>query len=50
MDSAGQAAIPNAELCIVPNCDHFVPQQSPALFVTTLLDFLDRNPFVDTGA
>lgn len=41
-------AIPNAELCVVPNCGHSLP--SPALFTTVLLDFLDRNPFVGSGA
>jgi pimeloyl-ACP methyl ester carboxylesterase len=39
-------AIPNSELCVVPNCAHGVPLRSPAIFVTALLDFLDRNPMV----
>ena len=39
--------IPNAELCIAPNCGHDVPGGSPALFTTALLDFLERNPFAD---
>ena len=43
-------AIPNSELCIVPNCAHGVPFQSPTIFVTALLDFLDRNPMAGSGA
>ena len=37
-------AIPNAELCILPRCGHFVLQQRPALFVAALLDFVAENP------
>jgi pimeloyl-ACP methyl ester carboxylesterase len=37
-------AIPNAELCILPNCGHLVPDESPELFVTALTEFLSRNP------
>ena len=40
-------AIPNSELCILPNCGHRVPHESPTLFVTTLLEFLAQNP-IDT--
>lgn len=40
-------AIPNAELCILPKCGHGVPYESPELFVTALLEFLTRNPFVE---
>jgi pimeloyl-ACP methyl ester carboxylesterase len=42
-------AIPNAELCILPNCDHGLPHERPTLFVTALLGFLSRNPF-DTAS
>lgn len=38
-------AIPNSELCILPNCDHELLLDSPKLFVTALLEFLSRNPF-----
>jgi len=37
-------AIPRAELCILPRCGHGVLQQSPALFVAALLDFVAQNP------
>ena len=40
-------AIPNAELCILPNCGHVVARQSPSLFATALLDFLALNPFCE---
>jgi pimeloyl-ACP methyl ester carboxylesterase len=43
-------AIPNAELCVVPNCGHVVTRQNPTLFTTALLDFLGRNPFPDSSA
>ena len=41
-------AIPNAELCILPNCGHGLPFDKPALFMTALLEFLSRNPFDDS--
>ena len=39
-------AIPNAELCILPNCDHGLPIEHPTQFVNLLLAFLSRHPFV----
>jgi pimeloyl-ACP methyl ester carboxylesterase len=30
---------------IVPDCGHMVPSESPAIFLTALIDFLARNPF-----
>jgi pimeloyl-ACP methyl ester carboxylesterase len=39
-------AIPNSQLCILPNCHHGMPwETNPALFTTILLDFLTMNPF-----
>ena len=38
-------AIENATLCILPNCGHMVLSESPAIFLTALMDFLARNPF-----
>ena len=39
-------AIPNSQLCILPNCHHSLPREtSLALFTTILLDFLTQNPF-----
>ena len=35
-------AIPNSSLCILPNCGHNLPHESPTLFVTTLLEFLGQ--------
>jgi pimeloyl-ACP methyl ester carboxylesterase len=40
--------IPNSELCILPNCGHGLPLDSPTLFMTGLLGFLSRNPFEDS--
>ena len=39
-------AIPNSELCILPNCGHALMVDSPTMFVTALLEFLSRNPMV----
>lgn len=40
-------AIPNSELCILPNCGHGLTLHSPTMFVSALLGFLARNPFDD---
>ena len=40
-------AIPNSELCILPNCNHVIVLESPSLFTTSLLEFLARYPFPD---
>ena len=40
-------AIPNAELCILPNCGHGLTLDSPTMFVIILLEFLARHPFDD---
>jgi pimeloyl-ACP methyl ester carboxylesterase len=40
-------AIPNAELGILPNCDHGLPGEQPEMFVTALIDFLSRYPMGD---
>lgn len=38
-------AIPNSQLCILPNCRHDLPWAiSPALFMAILLDFLAQHP------
>lgn len=37
-------SIKNAELCILPNCGHMVPVESPNLFLITMIDFISRNP------
>jgi pimeloyl-ACP methyl ester carboxylesterase len=42
-------AIPNSELCILPNCGHGLTVDSPTLFVTALLEFLSRTPFDDSN-
>ena len=42
-------AIPNSELCILPNCGHGLTLDSPTMFVNTLLDFLSRNSFDDAS-
>lgn len=41
-------AIPNSELCILPNCGHLLPVESPDMFVIALSDFLSRNPITET--
>ena len=40
-------SIPNAELGILPNCGHLLPDESPEMFLTLLSDFLSRNSIVD---
>jgi pimeloyl-ACP methyl ester carboxylesterase len=42
-------AIPNAELCILPNCGHLLPEESPEMFEKVLADFLSRNPIVESN-
>jgi pimeloyl-ACP methyl ester carboxylesterase len=37
-------AIPDAELCIMPNCVHSLGDESPTIFVTALLQFLAKHP------
>jgi pimeloyl-ACP methyl ester carboxylesterase len=39
-------AIPNSELCILPNCGHGLMADCPKMFVTALLEFLSRNPMI----
>jgi pimeloyl-ACP methyl ester carboxylesterase len=39
-----RAALPRAELCIVPNCGHTVNLAQPALVQLVLYDFLRRHP------
>lgn len=38
-------AIPNAELCILPNCGHGLPVEQPTLFGRVLLEFLSRYSY-----
>lgn len=38
-------AIPNSELCILPNCGHGLPLGRPTLFETILIAFLSQHPF-----
>ena len=42
-------AMPNSELCILPNCGHGLPLTSTRLFVTALVDFLSRNPIENSS-
>ncbi len=35
--------LPNAELCVLPNTDHFIPQERPDWFNAIVLDFLARR-------
>lgn len=43
-------AIPKSQLCILPNCNHGLPwETSSAVFTAILLDFLSKNPFVDSN-
>jgi pimeloyl-ACP methyl ester carboxylesterase len=43
-------AISKSQLCILPNCHHGLPWEiNPALFTSILLDFLTKNPFVDSS-
>lgn len=41
-------SIPNAELCIIPNCGHLLPDENPGMFLTALIDFLSRNPIAES--
>lgn len=43
-------AIPDSQLCILPNCHHGFPWEiSPALFTMILSEFLTKHPFVRTN-
>jgi pimeloyl-ACP methyl ester carboxylesterase len=35
-------SIPNAELCVIPNCGHSITRENPKMFVSALLGFLDK--------
>jgi pimeloyl-ACP methyl ester carboxylesterase len=39
-------AIPDAELCILPNCGHLLPAESPEMLMTVLRDFLSQYPML----
>jgi pimeloyl-ACP methyl ester carboxylesterase len=41
--------LPNAELCVLPNTDHFAPEQRPDWFNAITLDFLARRYVVNVA-